>query len=196
VLSALFVKRAEDSPLVKKITDYVINRQNADGGYTFCQGAESNLQDIYYGLAILSLLEANFPEAEKTIKFIVDAHFDGIYSIYYVTKASLLLGKSIESKLKKSLLSILNSKNYFGSTVLFSEPSSEFTTTFMALELANLLKVKVNTRDVTNWLLKSRNNDGGFGVQGYSNINSTYYAIASIHLLNESISNQFETIAF
>jgi hypothetical protein len=192
----LVVRRAEDSPLVKKITDYVVNRQNADGGYTFCQGAESNLQNIYYGLAILSLLEGNFPEAEKTIKFIVDAHFDGIYSIYYVTKASLLLGKSIESKLKKSLLSILNSKNYFGSTVLFSEPSSEFTTTFMALELAHLLKVKVNAKDVTNWLFKSRNDDGGFGVQGYSNIDSTYYAIASIHLLKESFSNQNETIAF
>jgi hypothetical protein len=197
VLSALVeVRRAKDSSLVKKITDYVVNRQNADGGYTFCQGAESNLQDTYYGLAMLSLLRGNFPDVEKTVKFIDDARLDSIYSTYYVTKALLLLGKSIGPKLKKSLLSILNSKNYFGSTVLFSEPSSEFTTTFMALELAHLLKVKVNTEEVANWLLNSRNDDGGFGIQGHSNLNSTYYAIASIHLLKESFHGQRETIVF
>jgi hypothetical protein len=196
VLSALIGRWTEDSSLVKKITDYAVNRQNADGGYTFCQGAESNLQDTYYGLAMLSLLGGNFSDVEKTVKFIDDARLDGIYSTYYVAKSSLLLGKNIEPKLKKSLVSILNSKNYFGSTVLFSEPSSEFTTTFMTLEIAHLLKVKVNAEDVTNWLLESRNDDGGFGVQGYSNINSTYYAIASIHLLKESLSNQFETLAF
>jgi hypothetical protein len=197
VLSALVeVRRAEDSSLVKRITDYVVNRQNVDGGYTFCQGAESNLQDTYYGLAMLSLLRDNFRDVEKTVKFIDEARLDSIYSIYYVTKASLLLGKSIRPKLKKRLLSILNSKNYFGSTVLFSEPSSEFTTTFMALELAHLLKVKTNTEGVANWLLNSRNDDGGFGIQGQSNINSTYYAIASINLLKENLNNQRETIAF
>ena len=190
------VRRAEDSSLVKKITDYVVNRQNADGGYTFCQGAESNLQDTYYGLAILSLLSGNFPDVEKTVKFINDSRLDNIYSIYYVTKASLLLGKNIKPKLKKRLLLILNSKNYFGSTVLFSEPSSEFTTTFMALELAHLLKVKAKTEEVTNWLLNSRNDDGGFGIQGQSNINSTYYAIASINLLKENLNDQHETLAF
>jgi len=196
VLRALVGRQAEESSLVKKIIDYVINRQNSDGGYTFCQGAESNLQDTYYGLAMLSLMGGNFPNVEKTIKFIDDARLDGIYSTYYIAKSSVLLGKIIEPELKKSFLSILNSKNYFGSTVLFSEPSSEFTTTFMALELVHLLKVKVNTKEVTNWLLNSRNNDGGFGVQGYSNINSTYYAVASIHLLKESFNNQQETIAF
>ncbi len=190
------VRRAEDSSFVKKITDYLVNRQNTDGGYTFCQGAESNLQDAYYGLAILSLLSGNFPDVEKTVKFINNSRLDNIYSIYYVTNASLLLGKNIKPKLKKSLLLILNSKNYFGSTVLFSEPSSEFTTTFMALELAHLLKVKVNTEKVSNWLLNSRNDDGGFGIQGQSNINSTYYAIASINLLKENLNNQRETVTF
>src|SRR5208283_1542679 len=105
-------------------------------------------QDTYYGLTILSLLNANFPNIEKTVKFINDIRLDNIYSIYYVSKASLLLGKSIDAKLKKHALSILNSKTYFGSTDVFAEVSSEFTTTFMALELADLLKIKVNTKEV------------------------------------------------
>ena len=189
-------RRLNGPSLGSKIIDYVVKRQNEDGGYTFCQGAESNLQDTYYGLAMLSLLRGNFLDIEKTVKFISDARLDSIYSTYYVTKASLLLGKSIGAKLKKRLLSILNSKEYFGSTDFFSEVSSEFTITFMALELANLLKIKVNTEEVTNWLLTFRNDDGGFGAQGQSNINSTYYAIASINLLKERLSDLFETITF
>jgi len=45
-----------DSPLSKRIVAYVVSRQNDDGGYAFAQGLESNAQDTYYGLAILSLL--------------------------------------------------------------------------------------------------------------------------------------------
>ena len=189
-------KRLSDPSWTRRITNYVINRQNEDGGYTFCQGAESNAQDTYHGLTILSLLNANFPNIEKTVKFINDIRLDNIYSIYYVSKASLLLGKSINSKLNKATLSILNSKAYFGSTDIFAEVSSEFTTTFMALELADLLKIKVNTKEVSEWLLNFKNDDGGFGTQGQSNINSTYYATASMSLLNESLQDLRETVRF
>ncbi|MGD0994505.1 MAG: prenyltransferase/squalene oxidase repeat-containing protein [Candidatus Bathyarchaeia archaeon] len=190
------VKRLSDPSWNRRITNYVINRQNKDGGYTFCQGAESNGQDTYYGLTILSLLNANFPNIEKTVKFINDIRLGNIYSIYYVSKASLLLGKSIDAKLKKHALSTFNTQAYFGSTEFFAEVSSEFTTTFMALELADLLKIKVNKKEVAEWLLHFKNNDGGFGTQGQSNINSTYYATASMSLLNESLRDLRETLMF
>ena len=48
-----------------RIVDYVVSRQNMDGGYTFCLGAESNAQDTYYGLATLQLLNEAFPNPEK-----------------------------------------------------------------------------------------------------------------------------------
>jgi hypothetical protein len=190
------VKRLSDPSWTRRITNYVINRQNEDGGYTFCQGAESNGQDTCYGLTILSLLNANLPNIEKTVKFINDIRLGNIYSIYYVSKASLLFGKSIDSKLKKRVLSIFNSKAYFGSTDFFAEVSSEFTTTFMALELADLLKIKVNTKEVAEWLLRFKNDAEGFGTQGQSNINSTYYATASMSLLNERLRDLRETVRF
>jgi hypothetical protein len=189
-------RRLTEAAFVKSVANYVVNRQNEDGGYTFCQGAESNLQDTYYGLAILSRLGVSFPNIEKTIKFIDDTRLDGVYSTYYATKASLLIGKSIGAKLKKSLLSILNSKEYFGATDFFSEVPSEFITTFMVLELANLLKINVNTEEAANWILTFRNDDGGFGAQGQSNINSTYYAVASMNLINASLNNLHETAKF
>lgn len=197
VLNALVeVRRLEDPSLVKKITDYVVNRQNVDGGYTFCQGAESNAQDTCYGLSILSLLKQGFPNIEKTVGFLNAARLDNIYSTYYVTEASLLLGKKIDLKLEKRLHRILDSKAYYGSTAVFSEVSSEFTTTFMTLELANLLKIKVDNEDVAKWLLRFRNRDGGFGPQGQSNINSTYYAVASIRLLRENLRDLNEVVTF
>jgi len=180
-----------------KIIDYVVNRQNEDGGYAFCQGSlESNGQDTYYGLAILRELNASFPNPEKTSRFLEESRLDNIYAIYYITKAQLILGKDINVDLKERVAAVIESKKYFGSTDFFSEVSSEFMTTFMALELAALLKINANTREVARWLLGFRNEDGGFGTRGYSNINSTYFAIASMSLLKENPKKLNETLRF
>ncbi len=190
-------RRLSDSSLKSKIANYVITRQNEDGGYAFAQGSlESNCQDTYYGLAILSKLDADFPNTQKTSRFLEDSRLDSIYSLYYVTKARLLLDKSINAKLKKHVISLLKSKKYFGSTDFFSEVSSEFTTTFMALELVNLLKIDFNTQEAIKWLLGFKNEDGGFGTHGYSNINSTYYATASLLLLEMNPKKLDDTIEF
>ena len=69
---------------------------------TLLPGAESNGQDTYYGLTILSPLNANFPNIEKTVKFIDVIRLGNIYSIYYVSKASLLIGKSVDAKQKRN----------------------------------------------------------------------------------------------
>jgi hypothetical protein len=71
----------------RRIIDYVVNRQNEDGGYTFCQGIESNAQDTYYVLAILDLLGVPFPNVEKTVEWLQSFVPDSLYSHYYVAKA-------------------------------------------------------------------------------------------------------------
>ncbi len=187
--------RLSDS-LQSKIVTYVINRQNEDGGYTFAQGAESNAQDTYYGLAILRQLKARFPNPEKTMNFINETRLDSIYSIYYSAKIRFLLDGRIGEELKKRLTLILRSKGYYGSSNFFSEVSSEFITTHMTLEIADLLKMKLNTKEVAEWLLGFKNEDGGFGTQGMSNINSTYYTVASLSLLKECLREPHETLRF
>ena len=190
-------RRLSNSELQSKIVNYVINRQNEDGGYAFCQGSlESSDQDTYYGLAILSQLNTTFPNIEKTLRFLEESCLDTIYSVYYTAKAQLLLGKGINENLMKEVRSILRPKRYFGSTDFFSEVSSEFTTTFMTLELADLLKFDVSAREVAEWLLSFKNEDGGFGTRSASNINSTYYAIASLLLLKEKPQKLSEVIKF
>jgi hypothetical protein len=190
-------RRRSEQTIKSKIVNYVESRQNEDGGYGFCQGSlESSAQDTYYGLAILSQLKTSFPKSEKTMNYIEETRLESIYATYYVTKTKLLLGQDLNSDLRKHVTKAINSKNYFGSTDFFSEVSSEFTTTFMALELADLLKINVNTREVADWLVGFKNRDDGFGTRNHSDINSTYYTIASLLLLKENPKNLIETLRF
>ena len=163
-----------------KIINYVLVRQNEDGGYCFAQGAlESSSQDTYYGLAILSQLNSDFPKGDKTTEFLVQNRVDSIYSMYYTAKAQLLLGSEINAQLKKDIKLILESNKYYGSSEFFCD-ISELTTTVMALELADLLKTNIPEAKITKWLLSFQNADGGFGPKSASNIDSTYCAIACL----------------
>jgi hypothetical protein len=189
-------KRLSNSSIKNNIINYVLTRQNEDGGYCFAQGAlESNGQDTYYGLAILSQLGSPFPNSEKTLRFLDENRIDSIYSMYYTAKSQLLLNGEIKAELKKDIRSLLDSKKYFGSKAFFSD-SSEFVTTLMTLELAELLKIQVSFGEVGGWILSFENEDGGFGPHGQSNIDSTYHAVASLCLLRKSPKKIAETLRF
>lgn len=186
-----------NNPYLKsKIINYVVTRQNEDGGYCFAQGAfESNGQDTYYGLAILRQLDAAFPNPEKTSRFLEENHMDTIYSFYYTAKTQLLLNGEIKPSLKNDIDQLLSSEKIFGSKNYFSE-SPHFATTLMALELAGLLDKPVNASEIAEWLLSYENEDGGFGPKGHSNIDSTYHAVASLRLLNKTPTKPADTLRF
>jgi len=174
---------------LKEIVDYVVNRQNDDGGYTFCQGAESNAQDTYYGLAILELLGSPFPHVKKTVKWLQKLSLDSIYSYYYVGKALLMCGESLDNSFKKLVTSAIHSDTYFGNVDVYVEISSEFTTTLMILELANIFRIEFDGNAVRDWLLQYRNRDCGFGTRRHSNLSSTYHAVASLSFLKHNMND-------
>ncbi|MCW3996125.1 MAG: hypothetical protein NWE98_08270 [Candidatus Bathyarchaeota archaeon] len=192
----LEARRLSDTVWVKKVIDYVVNRQNDDGGYTFCQGTESSAQDTYYGLAILNLLDVKFPNVEKTVRFLNELNLDTVYSDYYIAKSLLMCNEKINAKLTAQITSRLSSQGYYGSVSIFSEVASEFITTLMSIELAGIVKVNVHSQEIINWLLQFRNNDGCFGTHGLSNINSTYYAVASLSLLKHDLNDMQKTVGF
>lgn len=178
------------------VVDYVRLRQNSDYGYTFCLGAESNLQDTYYGLAILNLLGASFPEAEKTMKWISDFKLHSVYNHYYANKARLLCGKPLNYLSREFVESLINSNQYFGGHEYFLEAASEFEFTLIVIELANMLSLKFNIGGVKEWLLQAQNKDGGFGVHKHSAIDSTYHAVAALKQLNFNVKNLSGTVEF
>jgi len=182
---------------VRRVIDYVVNRQNEDGGYTFCQGIESNAQDTYYGLAILDSLGVSFPKVEKTVEWLQSFVPDSLYSHYYVAKALKLCGKEPEKKLLREFIFSLPVVNgEFGTVDVYPEVASEFLPIFMAVELACSAVVEVNRKRIVGWLLGFKNGDGGFGAHGHSNLNSTYHAVASLFSLGYPLESLRDTLGY
>ena len=182
---------------VRRVIDYVVNRQNEDGGYTFCQGIESNAQDTYYGLAILDLLGAPFPNVEKTVEWLQSFVPDSLYSHYYVAKAFKLCGKEPNKKLlRRFILSLPVINGEFGTVDVYAEVSSEFLSIFMVIELADMVDVEINRKKIVDWLLSFKNNDGGFGAHWHSNLNSTYHAVASLSNLGYYVNSLRGTLEY
>lgn len=180
----------------RNVVDYIVSRQNTDGGYTFCQGTESNAQDTYYGLAILDLLKTPFPNIEQTIKWLHDFVPDSSYSHYYVTKALKLCGEKLDKRLEDLLLSLRGSKGEIGAIEVYVEVASEFEDSFMITELVNMVGIEIDREKTIGWLLSYQNNDGGFGAHKHSNLNSTYHAVASLSNLGYPVKTLKGTLRY
>jgi hypothetical protein len=131
-----------DSPRVKKIEDYVVKRQNGDGGYAFAQGLDSNAQDAYYGLAILDPLKVPFPGVKKTIEWLHDFAPDSHYSHYYTAKGLKICGERPHRSPKDFLISLRISRGEFGTPDVYVEVASEFQFISMITELANTVSAR------------------------------------------------------
>ena len=184
-----------NASLTKNIIDYVVSRQNTDGGYTFVEENDSNAQDTYYGLAVLTLLDSPYPHIAKTVEWLREFGLGSIYSHYYVGKALSLCGEELDHRFRKFVTSTIAAKRHFGSVDVYFEVASEFRATLMLLELAELLDADPGT-EVGQWLLQYMNGDGGFGAHGHSNVNSTYYAATSLFLLGYDMKSLKNTVSF
>ena len=179
-----------------RVIDYVVERQNEDGGYTFCPGIESNAQDTYYGLAILEMLGTPFPNVERTVGWLRSFIPDSLYSHYYVAKALKLCGREPDKRLREFILSSSAAAGEFKVLDSYPEVASEFLSIFMAVELAEMAGVEIDRRKIAEWLLGFKNTDGGFGAHGHSSLNSTYHAVASLYNLGYQVNSLRETIEY
>jgi hypothetical protein len=117
---------ANDRSLTKNIINYVISRQNVDGGYAFVEENDSNAQDTYYGLAILKLLGSPFPNVDNTVEWLREFGLGSIYSYYYVGKALSLCGEDLGNRFPKYVVSTIAAKRHLGSVDVYFEVASEF----------------------------------------------------------------------
>ncbi|MEM3506671.1 MAG: prenyltransferase/squalene oxidase repeat-containing protein [Candidatus Bathyarchaeia archaeon] len=183
----------------ENIISYIIERQNNDGGYTFCRYTDSSAEDTYFAIQTLKILGIKPKQKDLTIKFLKslqhkDGSFDSIKVAYYVIKTLNELGAKLEKSPKEFILSLKNSYGGFGSLDVDVEVSSEIESTYYSIEILNLLNECINLDKTISFILSLKNFDGSFGKQGYLRLASTYYAIASLNLLGYNLKLLDKTI--
>ncbi|MEM2122403.1 MAG: prenyltransferase/squalene oxidase repeat-containing protein [Candidatus Bathyarchaeia archaeon] len=182
---------------VKHVVRYVLDRRNMDGGYAFCQGLESNVQDTYYGLAILDILGASPPGVEETVEWLRGFKEYDLYSHYYVAKALRICGEEPDIEGLRGFISSLPVvQGDFDAEDIYIEAASELLPVYMMVELAVYAGVEVDPEKLIDRLLGFKNMDGGFGAGGYSNLNATYHAVASLRRLGFPAGSLRETLGF
>jgi len=181
---------------VQHALEYVTARQNADGGYSFCQGVESSAQDTYYALAIFKLLDVSQPNIEATVRWLQTFPANNIYGYFYVTKGLILCDRPMDNNLVNNVLSLKKPHGGFGEVDVDVEAYSEFDATYRATEILRELNIVIDPEPTIRWLLKYLNPDGGFAVAGRSNLISTFHAVASLYNLGYSIKELNETLNF
>lgn len=186
---------------IKGVVNYVLERQNEDGGYTFCRGTDSNAQDTYFALKILKILSFKPKKVEKTVRFLQrlqheDGDFDSVKVAYYATKALSYLG----SKPLKPLLPLKSSLNLFLKSLkhpsTYVEIVSEIESIHLAVEIFSDQEFPIDSDKIIKLLLNLKNNDGSFGSRRHSRIASTYHAIEVLRLLKNNDELPIDTLTW
>jgi len=180
------------------VIDYIFERQNSDGGYTFCRWTESNAQDTFYALSILDMLGFQPRTLDKTIDFLKslqheDGGFDSIKIAYYVIKSLLMFG---EETLRKPKLTeyLPNLVRNLKSPLIDVEVVSEVESLYMLIDLCMALNISIDSREIVDAVLGIKNSDGSFGSSRRSRLASTFYALGVLKILNYDVGKLTDTL--
>ncbi|MEM2088466.1 MAG: prenyltransferase/squalene oxidase repeat-containing protein [Thermoproteota archaeon] len=180
--------------LLNRVVQYITTRQNDDGGYTSVQYTDSTLYDTYLALETLSMLGVNPPRLEDTEKWVKNYSVINIRDYYLANKIFTLLKQPLID-VSKQVLKIMDSTGRFGASEIDVEAISELETTFMCVELMNMLNIKQYSEKIVEFVLSLKNPDGGFGTKG-SSLSSTFYALNILSVLTNPVEELEDTLSF
>jgi len=163
-----------------------------DGGYTFCQGAESNAQDTYYAIETLRLLGVQPRNVNRIITFMqslqhADGGFDSVKVAYYVTRVLSRLGAELTKPIGSFVESLGSLIDKFNNKEVYVEASSEFETLYYTVELLKNYGSIGNVVHLQEYLFEMQNSDGSFGDKRFSRIASTFYALKILKILGRDV---------
>lgn len=163
------------------ILQYVKGCMNIDGGYSFCQGVDSNAQDTFFAISIQELLGVPPTEKEKTLAWLESFPIMDVRSLYYVVRSTQILGGKI-SKIDVGVLSGFKPKYDYTELT-----SSEIESIYMVSFALSVLKLKYDVEKISEAILSIHNQDGGFGIKGHSNLLTTNFAVQTLDHLGYDI---------
>jgi hypothetical protein len=157
---------------LKNALRFVHQREHENGGFTLYHGIPDT-KNTYYGIKTLQMFGKEPFNIEKTIKWIEKLQKEripGIYGVFYQLNILKFYNREInvEGKYKTGL----NSKKDYAS----------LKDAYYHTKVSQILGVK-NLSKIAEWILLYQNEDGGFGKER-SDIESTYYALESLNIIN------------
>ena len=182
--------------IMDRVIQYILERQNEDGGFSLLRGQPSSLEATHYAVQTLKMLNAMPSNAESSVRFLTEdvvserssRGFLNLYSIFYVVETLRRLGYPIEdlSNLSKGILATQNEQGGFGVENVDVSTVSELESTYFAATVLTRLGTPFDKGKVLGYVQRLRNIDGGFGRNGYSTLATTYFAIMIAHTLGET----------
>ncbi len=166
-----------------KIREFVLSRQNEDGGFAFCKPLPSTLAETYYAVSILTMLEYEVPRREKLVEFLRSRIQKEVYTLYYTFHTLNALGEDLpdysDFVLNKLKEVTKKERGDFADT-------SGITATY-TFELPNVLReiyvltsilnlFRVDVPEETKLVVYNFKRNGGYG-SSEPNLKETYYAV-------------------
>lgn len=187
---------------VEAIVNYIFERQNSDGGYTFCRGTESSAQDTFYAIKILNMLDVKPKNVKETVAFLhglqhSDGSFDSVKVAYYVVESLISLGYNYTKPIDYFVETLNKFVESLGNTkVVYPDVPSEVEDIYFSVKVLNSFEVPVNSNRIVKQVLKLQNADGSFGRLGYNKLASTYYSLSLLSILGYTVNKLGKTLGW
>lgn len=183
---------------------YLASCRLADGGYFFARVTPSSPRDTYFALACFCLAGRQPPNREATIRFLLERYRQeppaSIYGLFFIVEGLALLGYPVTEQFAACAERIYRMKGpdggYGPAQTLDVAVASELETTFLAIRLLSTLRQPFDVVRLYDFIVARRNSDGGFGGGGYSTLATTYYALATLILLNRQLEDPALTVHY
>jgi len=167
-----------------RIARYIESCQTEDGGFFFARIPPSGAADTCYAVKSLQLLGREPVDPEAVIGWLRDAARGSLVAnpkgVFFLVEAGLVMGISIPElrTWARRLDGWVNPEGGFGVWQNVDvEVSSELDTTYRSATTMLDLAVEFDYAGVRRFLFRFLNDDGGFGVNGFSTLASTFSAV-------------------
>ena len=172
----------------ERIARYIESCQTEDGGFFFARITPSGAADTYYAVKSLRLLGREPLDIEAAVGWLREAAQGGLVSnpkgVFFLVEAGLAMNIPIPElrTWTRRLRDWANPEGGFGAwRNVDVEASSELDITNRATITMLDLGIEFDYEGVRRFLFRFLNDDGGFGVNGFSTLASTFYAV---HILS------------
>jgi hypothetical protein len=187
----------------RPVVSYVESCQTPDGGYFFARVPPGSAQDTYHAIKCLALLGQR-PLGLRAVKSWLRAMADSgvarnLRGLYFLSEVYRELQMSTRPLLKgvDSVWALQNPYGGFGTAGrVYVEVPSELEATYCAVVALQNLGAPVDAKRVAAFVQRFQNADGGFGAEGRSSLASTYYALATLTRLGQSVDDPRLTLAW